>query len=239
MAKNIELLLTENVEGTGIVGDVVKVRKGFARNYLMPRSMATKPSEELIKSLAGKRADALKQIEVQRSDRKDTISKLDGYQLTLVRSCNDMGILYAAVTQHDLVVALAAAGFTGIKEREVRLGQTIKRVEHYEVSVKFDTELEAPIKLDVQADRPLDLRRSNEPTLAPAGGGGPEGAGGAPGVPSEKRAKDRTAKGEKAPKEDAEPKSKAGKFEKRPSPDDAPKVEVSDKPAKGEKKNRK
>ncbi len=235
MAKNIELLLTENVEGTGIVGDVVKVRKGFARNYLMPRSMATKPSEELIKSLAGKRADALKQIEVQRAERKETISKLDGYQLTLIRSCNDMGILYAAVTQHDIVVALGAAGFNGIKEREVRLGQTIKRVEHYELSVKFDAELEASIKLDVQADRPLDLRRSNEPTPAPAGEGAPEG-GDAAAVPSEKRTKDRTAKADKAPKEDSEPKAKAGKFEKRPDPSDAPKVEAA--AGKGEKKSK-
>ncbi|MBX9737438.1 MAG: 50S ribosomal protein L9 [Phycisphaerales bacterium] len=233
MAKNIELLLTENVEGTGIVGDVVKVRKGFARNYLMPRSMATKPSEELIKSLAGKRADALKQIEVQRAERKETISKLDGYQLTLIRSCNDMGILYAAVTQHDIVVALTAAGFNGIKEREVRLGQTVKRVEHYELSVKFDAELEATIKLDVQADRPLDLRR-NEPTAPAAGEGGAEGAEGA--VPSEKRTKDRTAK---AAKEDNEPKAKAGTFEKRTPASDAPKSDAAEKPAKGEKKSKK
>ncbi len=196
MAKNLELLLTENVEGTGIVGDVVKVRKGFARNYLLPRGYATQPSDEMIKSLAGKRAEAQKQLAELRRSREELIKKLQGFALTMVRSCNDMGILYAAVTQHDIASALGAAGFAGIKDREVRLGQTIKRVDHYDVHVKLDSDLDATVKLDVQSDRPLDLKKSSELSAAPeaaaAGGEGGEAA-----IPSEKRTKDRSAKGEK------------------------------------------
>jgi large subunit ribosomal protein L9 len=56
MSKNIKLLLTESVEALGIVGDVVNVRVGYARNFLLPRNMATTPSEEAIKAVAAKRA---------------------------------------------------------------------------------------------------------------------------------------------------------------------------------------
>ncbi len=62
MAKNIKLLLVENVEALGIVGDVVNVRIGYARNFLLPRSLATQPTDELVKSLAAKRAEAEKQV---------------------------------------------------------------------------------------------------------------------------------------------------------------------------------
>ena len=55
MAKSLKLLLIENVEALGIVGDVVNVRSGYARNFLLPRGLATQPSEERIKELAGKR----------------------------------------------------------------------------------------------------------------------------------------------------------------------------------------
>lgn len=199
MAKNLELLLTENVEGTGIVGDVVKVRKGFARNFLLPRGYATKPSDEMIKSLAGKRAEAQKQLAELRRSREELIKKLQGFGLTMVRSCNDMGILYAAVTQHDIATALGAAGFAGIKDREVRLGQTIKRVDHYDVHVKLDSDLDATVKLDVQSDRPLDLKKSSELSAAPEGDAAAAagGEGGEAAIPSEKRSKDRSAKGDK------------------------------------------
>src|ERR1700733_12042981 len=111
MAKTVELLLTESVENLGIVGDVVKVRTGYARNFLLPNNVATTPSEELIKSLQAKRAQAQADMKAQRQMRTDTISKLTGYELNLQRACNDQGILYGAVTQQEISAALIAAGF--------------------------------------------------------------------------------------------------------------------------------
>lgn len=162
MPSTVELLLVENVENTGIVGDVVRVRKGYARNYLLPRGLATEPSQDLIKSLAGKRADAERMLAELRKQREALTAKLAGYELTLIRSCNDQGILYAAITQHDIAAGLAAVGFEGIKDREVRLGQTIKRVDSYQVHIKFEADLDAPITLHVNADRELELRRGDE-----------------------------------------------------------------------------
>ncbi len=155
MARTIELLLTENVEALGIVGDVVKVRTGYARNFLLPRSLATTPSEELIKGLQAKRAAAEKDLADQRKHRTETIQKLAGYELTLERPCNDQGVLYAGVTQQEVAAALTAAGYP-VRTRDVRLSEAIKRIDSYSVLVKFESELETTIKLWVVADRKLD-----------------------------------------------------------------------------------
>ena len=232
MARNIQLLLVENVDNTGIVGDVVTVRKGYARNFLMPRGLAIAPSEEKVKELAGKRADALKQLAELRKQREALIEKLNGQELVMIRSCNDLGILYGAVTQHEIAVELDKGGFHGIRDREVRLGQPVKRVGDYEVTVKFEAELEAHIKLHVKPDRELPVHRANEAAAAPTA----EGAEGGEPV-MEKRVKDKSAKfdtkkpGEKdAASGEAEAKPVKGGFEKPKSAAPAPAAEA--KPAK-------
>lgn len=155
MAKDLQLLLVESVDNLGIVGDVVKVRSGYARNYLLPMGLATAPSEERIKALASKRAEAEKQQREMRAKREQMIEKLEGFEIELVRSCNDQGLLYGSVTQGDIADALAAKGFD-VKPREVRLPQTIKRVETHHITVKLDKDLEAEVTVKVVPDRELE-----------------------------------------------------------------------------------
>lgn len=153
--KTVQLLLTETVDNLGIVGDVVNVRLGYARNYLLPRDMATTPSEELIKSLAAKRAEAQKLLAELRKQREAMIAKMEGVEITLERACNDQGILYGSITQNEIAAALAKVGFV-VKPREIRLGQTIKRVDSYEIHVKLESDLESVVKLHVKADRHIE-----------------------------------------------------------------------------------
>lgn len=154
MAKNVKLLLVENVDSLGIVGDIVNVRVGYARNFLMPRELATTPSDDLVNSLAAKRADAEKMLAAQRSEREKTAAKLQGVELELIRSCNDQGVLYGAITQQEVATQLSAQGMP-VKARDVRLPGAIKRVDKYEVHVKLDSDLDAVIKLNVKPDREL------------------------------------------------------------------------------------
>ncbi|MDF1809527.1 MAG: 50S ribosomal protein L9 [Phycisphaerales bacterium] len=161
MARSVKLLLTENVDNLGIVGDIVTVRLGYARNYLLPFNYATTPSDELIASLAEKRAQAEKEVAARRSERETMIGKLSGQELTLTRACNDQGQLYGSVTQQDIANALKEVGFA-VSPREVRLPTTIKRVDTFDIHIKVDSDLEADIKLWVVADRELDLEESNE-----------------------------------------------------------------------------
>lgn len=220
MARTLELLLTENVEGTGIVGDVVKVRKGYARNYLLPRNFATTPSPEKVKELAKKREDAQKALAALRKEREGIIAKLEGHAINLIRSCNDLGILYGGITQTDIVDSLIKDGFKGIKQRDVRIGAVIKRVGDYDVHIKFEADLEATVKLHIKPDRELETGRRDdkpaEPAPAEAAAEGAAPAAKADGKP-EAKPEGKKAKGEKpakaaaaeAPATDAKPEGEA------------------------------
>jgi large subunit ribosomal protein L9 len=154
MAKNVKLLLVENVEALGIVGDVVTVRSGYARNFLLPRGLATAPSEELVQSLAAKRAQAQQMLAEQRKQREETSARLQGLSLELVRSCNDQGVLYGGITQQDVAAELAKLGHA-VRPRDVRLPGAIKRVDSYEIHIKMDVDLDAVVRLTVKPDREL------------------------------------------------------------------------------------
>jgi large subunit ribosomal protein L9 len=246
MARNVQLLLTENVETHGIVGDVVNVRSGFARNYLLPRGLATTPSEEKIQALASKRAEAERMLAEIRKQREQTNEKLKGVAIELIRSTNDQGILYGAISQQEIATALNAKGLV-IKPRDVRMSQAIKRVDTYDIHIKLDSDLDAIIKLKVSADRKLDLHEEKPAEEAPA----PSAEQGA--ATEEKPAKSKKDRAEgaqpgekegKTPK-DAKPIKEAGAFSKQGStfskdpgehkPDKGGKSEKGEKPAKGKK----
>lgn len=164
MPKTVELLLTSTVEPLGIVGDVVSVKPGFARNYLLPRELATTPSEEKIQELAAARAEAQKAREQRREQREQMVGKLEGFEITLTRACNDHGLLYGSVSQQDIADALKEEGYE-VRPRDIRIPHTIKRVDSYDVPVKPESDLEATIKLWVVADRALDLDSDASPDM--------------------------------------------------------------------------
>ena len=160
-SKSVELLLLENVDTLGIVGDVVNVRTGYARNYLLPRGLATTPSQELIAQLADKRAKAEAERAALRAEREKMIGNLNEYRLTVTKACNDQGLLYGSVTQQDIADLLAEQGFV-VAPRDVRIGQTIKRVGEFDIAVKPERDLEATVTLVVESDTPLEIDEEEE-----------------------------------------------------------------------------
>lgn len=157
ISKTVELLLVENVENLGIVGDVVSVKSGFARNYLVPRGLATVPSQDLINQLADRRKAAEAEMAALRDRREQAVSALAGSVLKVERAANDQGQLYGSVSQQDIAELLAGVGHE-IRPRDVRLGQAIKRVGEYDISVKPEQDLEAHITLvvDPEGGYPVD-----------------------------------------------------------------------------------
>ena len=154
-AKKVNLLLNKSVENLGIVGDTVKVRPGFARNYLLPLGIAEKPTPTKIERLKAAREAALAELAHLRQAREELLERMHAVTVTLTRSCNDQGILYGSVSQRDISEGLQAAGYdVGI--RSVRLSQTIRRVGEYHVPIQFDKDLKTDITLKVEADRTLE-----------------------------------------------------------------------------------
>lgn len=159
--KRIELLLTSNVENLGIVGDIVRVRVGYARNYLLPMGVAEAPTQEKIESLAEARAIALEEFELHRASQAQTIEQLEGVVLTITRSANDQGGLYGSVTQRDIVDSLSDNNFE-VDTRAIRLHQAIRRVGEYPVTIQFGSDLKTDIEVHVLPDSPLEDRDEME-----------------------------------------------------------------------------
>ncbi len=159
--KRIELLLLKSVENLGLVGDIVRVRMGYARNYLIPMGLAELPTQEKIDALAAERAIALEAYEQKRSEQTSTIEKLEGVMLTLTRSANDQGGLYGSVTQRDIADSLAENGFA-VNTRAVRLHQAIRRIGEYPITIQFGSDLKAEIEVQILPDRPLEDRDEME-----------------------------------------------------------------------------
>lgn len=160
-ARRIELLLTSNVENLGIVGDLVRVRMGFARNYLVPMGFAEVPTPEKIESLSEAREIALKEFAENRSEQAGIIEKLEGIVLTLTRSANDQGGLYGSVTQRDIADALVENGYA-VDTRAVRLHTAIRRIGEYHVTIQFGSDMRAEVEIQVNPDRPLEDREDME-----------------------------------------------------------------------------
>jgi large subunit ribosomal protein L9 len=199
-ARKVELLLNKTVENLGLIGDVVKVKPGYARNYLLPHALAEAPTAEKIEALKSARAQAAAEMEKLRADRAALIARLEGVSIKLIRSVNDQGALYGAVTHRDIADQLVADGFH-VDMRAVRLGQTIRRIGSYSCAIVFDRELRTEIGVEVAPDRTLELyTRTEEPAPAEA----PE----AEATAGEAPAAEAPAKGKaKAEKADAETKS--------------------------------
>ncbi len=153
--KQIELLLLETIDNLGIVGDVVKVKPGFARNYLLPHGMAEAPTEEKIKELSARRAEVEAELKKIRSEQEALLEKLSGVELTLERSANESGLLFGGVSQHDISEALKAQGFD-VEDRHVRIGEKINRLDTYDIPIQLAKELKCEIKLWVVSDKPLE-----------------------------------------------------------------------------------
>lgn len=151
--KTIELLLLETVDNLGIVGDVVRVKPGFARNYLLPHGIAVPPSAEKIEELASRRAEVAAELAKLAEEQKGMIEKLEGYELTVERSANENGLLYGGVSQHEIALALQAEGFA-IDDRHVRIGDQIKRLDSYDIPIVVNKDLKTEIKLWVVSDNP-------------------------------------------------------------------------------------
>ncbi len=160
-SRNIELLLLETVENLGIVGDTVKVKPGFARNYLLPHGIAEFPTPTKIEALKESRAAAQAEVSALRGAREELLGRMEEVTVILVRSCNDRGVLYGSVTQRDIADGLQENGYN-VGTRSIRLAAAIRRIGEYPVPVQFEKDLRTDITVRIEPDQPLEEREEME-----------------------------------------------------------------------------
>ena len=144
----MQVILLQRVAKLGQMGEVVKVKDGYARNYLLPQGKALRASDDNIKSFETRKAHLEAQNLETRKEAEKVAEKLDGQIFVVIRSASDAGALYGSVTPRDASDAAAAAGF-GVDRKQVVLTRPIKELGLHEVEVVLHPEVSARIRLNV------------------------------------------------------------------------------------------
>ena len=146
VTRQVELLLASDVEHLGKTGDIVRVKAGFARNYLMPNGLATVATEEnkrMVKRHQENLVEIQKQKMAELQKRADAIGK---YSVTLEANANEEGHLYGSIMGPDISKALKSAGY-GVETENVRLDGPIKELGMYTVKIQLHTDINTEIKV--------------------------------------------------------------------------------------------
>jgi len=147
----MQIILQEDVEKLGTRGQVVEVKEGYARNFLLPRKLALEASAGNMKRLEKMRAAFAKKSAVEIADAQKLAELLAGVSLELTRKAGETDQMFGSVTSADISEALAAKGFT-IDKRKITLAEPIKVLGEYEVPLKLHREVTATIKLAVKKE---------------------------------------------------------------------------------------
>jgi large subunit ribosomal protein L9 len=149
----MKVLLYEDVENLGWYGDVVNVKDGYARNYLLPQGLAAVPTEKKIQAMAEEKARRNEQRRLVRQQLEKLAEAVSDTLVEITSNANDLGHLFGSVTERDIAEQLRLKGFE-IKDTMVRLTNGhIKEVGTYEVSLKIAQDLRAGIQVKVISEQ--------------------------------------------------------------------------------------
>jgi large subunit ribosomal protein L9 len=144
----VDVILLERVEKLGQMGQVVKVRPGFARNYLLPQKKALRATKENLAYFETQRAQLEAQNLARRSDAEQVAKKLDGLAVVIIRQAGESGQLYGSVTARDISDAVTVAGFT-VGRGQVVLDKAIKTLGLYKQRVVLHPEVSVNVTVNV------------------------------------------------------------------------------------------
>lgn len=149
----MELLLKQTVEHLGRVGDVVKVRDGYARNFLLPYGKAVPVTKANVADIERARAQALAEEQARIGTLKELAQKLAESSVTIEGRANEEGHLFGSVGTAQVAAALRQKGFA-IEERQIKLDQPLKEIGVVDVSLHLHAGVEATIKVWVVQQKP-------------------------------------------------------------------------------------
>ncbi len=148
----MKLLLCEDVEKLGWLGDIVNVKDGYARNYLLPQGLAIVPTERNIQSLAEEKARRAEVRKLERERLEQVVEGVEGAEVVLAGKANEQGHLFGSVTARDIAENLRLQGFE-IKDAMVQLpGGHIKELGTHDVTLKVAVDLTAAVKVVVVSE---------------------------------------------------------------------------------------
>ena len=145
----MEIILLERIEKLGGIGDVVTVKNGFARNYLLPNNKALRANDANRKLFEANRAKIEADNAERRTDAEGRAKDIDGKQIVLIRQASNTGQLYGSVAVRDIVEALVEDGVQGVTKAMVELERPIKSLGLVDVKVKLHPEVVVTVGVNV------------------------------------------------------------------------------------------
>ena len=155
----MNVILLERIEKLGQMGDLVNVKSGFARNFLLPKGKAVFASKENIKDFEEKKI----QLEGENIEKKNEASKLaDSIQLKeviIIRAASEAGQLYGSVSAKDIAEAIASSGLT-VNKSQVNLNKSLKTLSYEDISINLHPEVSIKIKLNIARSKEEALEQN-------------------------------------------------------------------------------
>ena len=144
----MQVLLQENIRKLGKLGDVVTVKTGYARNFLLPRGLAVTASKNNVVAFEARKADLHQQDQDRKAIAQNLAKALDGFRITLIRRAGESGQLYGGVSTTDLVNALKENGFT-VEKTQILFDKPIKTIGVHAYTVVLHADVAVSILVNV------------------------------------------------------------------------------------------
>jgi large subunit ribosomal protein L9 len=144
----MDVILLERVAKLGQMGETVRVKDGYARNFLLPRGKALRATEANKKRFDDQRSQLEARNLAAKSDAAAVAEKLDGQSFILIRQAGDSGVLYGSVSGRDIAAALATGGFS-VNKDQIAINTPIKSLGLHNLSVVLHPEVDAKIVINV------------------------------------------------------------------------------------------
>lgn len=157
----MEIILLEKIEKLGNLGDVVKVKTGYARNYLLPHKKALRSNKENLAYFEAQRQHYEALNENKKSSAEKLASSLKGLEVIVVRQASEMGQLYGSVTIRDIGEALKEKGLD-IERKQILLDQPIKSLGIYEIRIRPHSDVSEAIKVNIARSQEDAARQVEE-----------------------------------------------------------------------------
>ena len=149
----MQIILLEKITNVGNLGDVVKVKDGYARNFLIPQGKARRATQENLKAFESKRAELEKAQAAQLAKAQEAGAKLEGFMLQITQKAGPDGRLFGSVTNYDIVEALEKQGHP-VERSQIRMPQgPLKQVGDYPIQVALHTDVTATITVSVLGEQ--------------------------------------------------------------------------------------
>ncbi len=165
----MQVILLERVAKLGQMGDVVRVKDGYARNFLLPQGKALRSNEASRKRFERERVQLEARNLEARKEAEGVAEKLTGQTFVVIRQAGETGQLYGSVSTRDIAETASSGGFS-IERRQVRLDRAIKSIGLHEVMITLHPEVEAPITINVARSADEAQRQARGEDLTARGG---------------------------------------------------------------------